>query len=206
MTAAPARRTQAQRRAETIDALINATIEAIAEVGYHRTSLGEVCQRSGISKGGLFRHFASRLDLVMATAEEVCRRHFAAFDSFRAGDQPLETIDLLRFARTQSRDPANSVLFELLVAARTEPDLRERLNPLLVCLYGSIEDRAIAAFAGQGIPDDVVRLFTTSALHMFDGESIFRHTYPRPELEEERLVAAASVYGTVISAAATSRT
>ena len=26
---------------------------------------------------------------------------------------------------------------------------------------------------------------------MFDGESIFRHTYPRPDLEEERLENAA---------------
>jgi len=201
MTAAPARRTQAQRRGETIGALVNATIEAIAEVGYHRTSLGEVCQRSGISKGGLFRHFASRLDLVMATAEEVCRRHFAAFDAFSAGDRPLETIDLLRFARTESRDPANSVLFELLVAARTEPDLRERLNPVLVALYDSIEARAIAAFAGQGIPDDTIRLFATSALHMFDGESIFRHTYPRTELEEQRLAATASMLDAVRKAA-----
>jgi AcrR family transcriptional regulator len=199
VTASP-RRTQAQRRSETIEALIDATIEAIAEVGYHRTSLGEVCQRSGISKGGLFRHFASRLELVVAAAEEVGRRHFAAFDEFRAEGGSVEIVDLLLFARKESRDPSNSVWFELLVAARTDPELRERLNPVAVTLYDNIEARAAAAFAGRGIPSDVIRLFATSALHMFDGEAIFRHTYPRPELEAERIAATASLYESLTTA------
>lgn len=36
-----------------------------------QAELGEISERSGVSRGGIFRHFASRLDLIVAAAEEV---------------------------------------------------------------------------------------------------------------------------------------
>lgn len=183
------RRTQAERRSETIGKLVAATIESILEVGYHRTSLGEVCSRSGVSKGGLFRHFDSRLDLVVAAAQEVASRHLATFDELRDSGATLGPEELLRFTRGETREESNAVWFELLVAARTDPELREQLYPVAARLYEAIEDRALAASAFQGLPEDLVRLVSTSVVHMFDGEAILRHTLPRPELEEARIVA-----------------
>ena len=188
MTAArPERRTQAERRTETIARLVDATIASILEVGYHRTSLGEICERSGVSKGGLFRHFASRLDLVVAASRTVADRHLAAFDELReaGGAQTLE--EMLLFTRTRARDESNAVWFELLVAARTDAELRELLAPVAESLYADIESRALEASFSEGQPEGLVRLVTTSVLHLFDGEAIIRHTYPRPELEEARL-------------------
>ncbi|WP_280300171.1 helix-turn-helix domain-containing protein, partial [Nocardia neocaledoniensis] len=60
-----ARRTQAERSAATIAKLVEATIEAIEKVGYHSTSLGEISSRAGVSKAAVFRHFDSRMDLVV---------------------------------------------------------------------------------------------------------------------------------------------
>ncbi|MGW0249584.1 helix-turn-helix domain-containing protein, partial [Nocardia goodfellowii] len=68
-----ARRTQAERSATTIAKLVDATIEAIEQVGYHSTSLGEISSRAGVSKAAIFRHFDSRMDLVVAAADEVRR-------------------------------------------------------------------------------------------------------------------------------------
>ncbi|MGN2634803.1 TetR/AcrR family transcriptional regulator [Nocardia takedensis] len=181
---APTRRTQAERREATIAKLVTATIEAIEEVGYHRTSLNEICARSGISKGGMFRHFDTRLDVVVAAAEEVGRRHMAAFRDLAT--TPPGPADLVRYARSAIRHETNVVWFELLVAARTEPDLRERLAPVARALIDDVETAAIEALPDT-VPPDLTRLITTSLLHMFDGESIFRHTYPRPALEEQRL-------------------
>jgi AcrR family transcriptional regulator len=182
-----ARRTQADRRNETIGRLVDATIESILEVGYHRTSLGEVCTRSGVSRGGLFRHFDSRLDLVVAAAQEVATRHLATFDALRDAGATLDPEELLRFARGETREESNAVWFELLVAARTDPELRSQLRPVAVNLYDAIEERAVAASAFADVSEDLVRMVATSVIHMFDGEAIIRHTYPRPELEETRL-------------------
>lgn len=198
MTAArPERRTQAERRTETIARLVDATIESILEVGYHRTSLGEICERSGVSKGGLFRHFASRLDLVVAAARTVAIRHLAAFDELRAAGGVQDIEEMLLFTRTRARDESNAVWFELLVAARTDAELRELLAPVAASLYADIESRALEASFSEGQPDDLVRLVTTSVLHLFDGEAIIRHTYPRPDLEEARLDALSQLVNAV---------
>ncbi|HET7691364.1 MAG TPA: helix-turn-helix domain-containing protein [Nocardioidaceae bacterium] len=191
MTAA--RRTQQERRESTIALLVDATIETIAEVGYHRASLGAVLARAGVSKGGLFRHFESRLDLVVAAAAEVSARHLAAFDALEEEQEELTVEELLRFSRAEARAPINTVWFELLVAARTDGDLRARLAPVAAQLYADIEERALRVLPRRSLDDDGVRLLTTSLLHMFDGEAIIRHTLPRPELEEARLSAAAAM-------------
>jgi len=170
--------------------LVEATIEAIEEVGYHRASVGEISTRAGVSKGGLFRHFESRLELVVAAAEEVGRRHMTNFRTLRATTGHLSPLDLVREARSATRHETNVVWFELLVAARTEPELRERLSPVARALLDDVENAARETVE-PGVSDELTQLVATSLIHMFDGESIFRYTYPRPELEEARLHAAA---------------
>ncbi len=190
------RRTQAQRRAATIAKLVEATIEAIAEVGYHNASLGEISRRAGVSKGGIFRHFDSRTDLVVAAAEEVGRRHMQAFDNLRQrenNDRPLDLTHILHRGRNRIREETNAVWFELLVAARTEPELRARLAPVARALIDDVESVAIAALTPL-VPAEVARLLATSMAHMFDGEAIFRVTYPRPELEDARIEYIAEVF------------
>jgi len=197
-TAAPERRTQAQRTAATKAALVDATIETIADLGYHRASLGEICTRAGVSKGGLFRHFDSRLDLVVAAAEEVGRRHLEGVRNL--GDVPMG--ELLAFARSRSRARINAVWFELLVAARTESALREQLTPVALALYDRIEEIALAATPWAELDPDLTRLAVTSVVHMFDGEAVIRAVLPRTELEEARLAGVVELFTTVARSAA----
>jgi AcrR family transcriptional regulator len=184
------RRTQAERSAATVGALVDATIETIEELGYHRASLGEICARAGVSKGGLFRHFDSRLDLVVAAAAEVGRRHLEGFRSL--GDAPV--AELLEFARGRARARINAVWFELLIAARTDAELRTQLTPVALALYDSIEELAVTAAAATGVDPELARLAGTSVVHMFDGEAVIRAVLPRPELEEARLAGVVSWY------------
>lgn len=186
MTDVPVRRTQAERSAATVAALVDATIETIADLGYHRASLGEICTRAGVSKGGLFRHFDSRLDLVVAAASEVGRRHLDGFRSL--GDASIE--DQLVFARSRSRARINAVWFELLIAARTDTALREHLTPVAIWLYDNIEALALASTSADEVDPELVRLAATAVVHMFDGEAIIRAVLPRPELEDARLAGA----------------
>ena len=72
-------RTQQQRRTETIGNLIDATIDSLCEKGYAATTVSEIVARAGVSSGALFRHFPTRLDLLVAAAEEVRSRQFTEF-------------------------------------------------------------------------------------------------------------------------------
>jgi TetR/AcrR family transcriptional regulator, fatty acid metabolism regulator protein len=54
--------TQRKRR----DQLVECTIEAIAELGYPRTTVAEVARRAGVSKGVITYHFPAKDDLIQA--------------------------------------------------------------------------------------------------------------------------------------------
>ncbi|MBC7301402.1 MAG: TetR family transcriptional regulator [Nocardia sp.] len=184
-----ARRTQAERSAATIAKLVEATIEAIEQVGYHSTSLGEISSRAGVSKAAIFRHFDSRMDLVVAAAGEVSRRHLAVVAELRVPGSvahPVDLAALMHLMRMQVRSDINTVWLELLVAARTEPELRLRIAPVLRELYDELEELAVSVLTPDVSPE-AARLLATSLIHMFDGEAILRTTYPRPELEDARI-------------------
>ena len=61
------RRTQQQRREETRGRLLAATQTALVERGYAGTTTTEVCRRAEVSQGALFKHFASKGELLAAT-------------------------------------------------------------------------------------------------------------------------------------------
>jgi TetR/AcrR family fatty acid metabolism transcriptional regulator len=59
--------TQLKRR----DQLVDCAIDAIAELGFTRASVGEVARRAGVSKGVVTYHFAAKDDLIGAVIADV---------------------------------------------------------------------------------------------------------------------------------------
>ncbi len=120
------RRTQQERRDETRRALLDATVEALTELGYARTTTLEVQRRSGLSRGALLHHFPSKAELMVEAVhymaelrgEELRRR---ATELPEGGDRVDRVLDSLW--ETFS-GPLFSVSLDLRVAARTDPELR----------------------------------------------------------------------------------
>src|SRR3954452_22739136 len=65
------RRTQAQRSAATVDALLDATIECLIEDGYANTTTTRVAERAGVSRGAHLHHYQTRGALVAAAIERL---------------------------------------------------------------------------------------------------------------------------------------
>jgi AcrR family transcriptional regulator len=63
------RMTQAQRRARTRDALLEATARGLSRHGYTNLALEQVARDAGYTRGALYHQFASKDDLVLATVE-----------------------------------------------------------------------------------------------------------------------------------------
>jgi AcrR family transcriptional regulator len=126
------RRTQGERRATTHQGLLDATIESLVEAGYAGTTTPSICRRAGVSQGALFKHFASKAELVAAAAEHLFAN---LIDEFRAGlpalvgSEDRETA-VVRQLWTVFQQPRLGAAFELYVAARTDPDLALRLSPV----------------------------------------------------------------------------
>jgi AcrR family transcriptional regulator len=65
------RRTQAQRRATTRRALLEAARSLFAERGYHGAAAEEIVRRAGLTRGALYHHFEDKKDLFRAVVEEM---------------------------------------------------------------------------------------------------------------------------------------
>jgi AcrR family transcriptional regulator len=65
------RRTQAQRRAATRRALLDAARSLFAEKGYHETTAEEIVRRAGLTRGALYHHFEDKKDLFRAVVDEM---------------------------------------------------------------------------------------------------------------------------------------
>jgi AcrR family transcriptional regulator len=165
------RRTQAQRRAGTIAALFDATVRCLTDRGYAATSTAAVCAEAGVSQGALFRHFPTRQALLVATAEHVATRNVEAFRAATEGvavDTADEVADVLGHLRAAVLSPANQTWRELLVAARSDADLRTALLPA----RESLQAQMLAAAAdlwGDRLPADDLPAVLSIVVNFLDG-------------------------------------
>ncbi|HEY3187888.1 MAG TPA: helix-turn-helix domain-containing protein [Solirubrobacteraceae bacterium] len=124
MAAAPPRRTQAERRAQTRAKLLKAAGAVFARRGYHEATLDEIAERAGLSKGALYYNFASKEDLFLALLADRLAERLG--EAAGAGPRAFEA-----FVAALERDPRWAPLFFEFVAwsgrdSRRRAQLRER--------------------------------------------------------------------------------
>ena len=105
--------------------LINAAIEALAEIGYHRTTFVEVSRRSELSRGAIHHHFESIPDLMAAVTRDISKqleeRLHAELAALPAGADLFDRgLDLLW---TQMREPPFQAFQQIRNALATDPAL-----------------------------------------------------------------------------------
>ncbi|HWF29412.1 MAG TPA: TetR/AcrR family transcriptional regulator [Mycobacterium sp.] len=182
-------RTQQQRREETVGRLLEACIASIIEVGYARASAAVITKRAGVSVGALFRHFETMGDFMAATASEVLRRQVESFIKQVAeipADRPaLEAA--LTILRDITSSPTNAVLYELMIAARTDEKLNAHLGEVLTQYAAKILDAARTLPGAESIPEETFPVLVALLTNVFDGAAIVRGVLPEPDLEERRI-------------------
>jgi AcrR family transcriptional regulator len=127
---APARhrpRTQADRRAETRAALLDAAIECLATYGYAGTTTGRIAELAGVSRGAQIPYFRTRAELVGAAVAHLAEQRAGAVHArFAAGPVSIEeALDVL-WSEHQGRFFDAAV--ELWIASRTDAELRKHLR------------------------------------------------------------------------------
>jgi AcrR family transcriptional regulator len=182
-------RTQQQRREETVGRLLDACIASIVEVGYARASAAVITKRAGVSVGALFRHFETMGDFMAATASEVLRRQVESFAKQAAqipADRPaLEAA--LTILRDITSSPTNAVLYELMVAARTDEKLNAHLREVLREYSEKICDAARALPGAEGFAQETFPVLVALLTNVFDGAALVRGVLPEPDIEEQRI-------------------
>jgi AcrR family transcriptional regulator len=192
----PARRTQAERSAGTRTKLLDATAECLTERGYAHTSTIDICRRAGVSRGAMLHHFPSRAVLVAAACEHIFEARAgefrAAMSRVPEGDNRLEAaIDVLW---DLFRRDSFSAWYELIVAGRTDPDLRPHVALVAGRLAEMVRDTWNELFVlPPGTAPEVVSQFATAPVLMFavlDGLALARMTgAPTVAADADRVLA-----------------
>jgi AcrR family transcriptional regulator len=188
-------RTQQQRREETVARLLDASIDTIIDVGHARASAAVIAKRAHVSDGALFRHFPTMGDFMAATAREVMRRQLDLFTKQVAeipADKPaLEAA--LTILRDVTGNSTNTVMYELMVAARTDEKLRATLQDVLTEYAANIYDVAKALPGADQFPEENFVALVAILTNTFDGAAIVRAVLPQPEIEAKRIQLLASL-------------
>jgi AcrR family transcriptional regulator len=124
------RRTQAERRTATRTALLDASIECLVEDGYANTTTRRIAERAGVTPGALQHHFPSKSELLghaIRHARQGFGQEMLAHGPPDAPSIQARCEQLLDRMWEVHRGPFFQASTELLVAARTDPDLRETL-------------------------------------------------------------------------------
>ncbi|MEM7433812.1 MAG: helix-turn-helix domain-containing protein [Myxococcota bacterium] len=121
-----------RRAAATRTRLLESAATLLAERGYGRLATAAVSEGAGVAHGTLFKHFATKTELMAATTEHVLDGAIAEFVSMAkdfAGDpEPIDNA--LHALWAVFRSPRMLATLELYVAARTDEALREALRPI----------------------------------------------------------------------------
>lgn len=156
--------TQAERRAATRAALLDATITCLVEHGYTRTTTGRIAEAAGVSRGAQLRYFRNRADMVTAAVSRLATLRVESFiESIGSGPASAEaSIDALWEGH---EGPLFDATLELWVASRTDPELRENLigverdvaSAILAAARTSLPDSA----RREGFSEDMVHVLAT---------------------------------------------
>jgi AcrR family transcriptional regulator len=143
------RRTQAERRATTRAALLDAALECLVEEGYTALTTRNVAERAGVSQGTQMHYFPTRAAFV---AEAIRHVAFKLADELREQDTLHPRSDRRRLELMLDRTweihtgPIFQATMELWVAARTDPEMQHAMDQ---------------------VTRDVTRRIATGALEMF---------------------------------------
>jgi AcrR family transcriptional regulator len=179
------RMSRAERRQQTRQELISAAEACFVSQGFHASSVDQVAERAGYTKGAVYSNFAAKEDLFLAVYERRVEqvltevvpviRHAGlehAFDSLATA-----TID-----RRDRDDGWLAVFFEFWGHVVRHPELRERfaaiharfLEPLADAVQQLAEDR------GLTLPSDVTASQVAAAWNAMEvGLNLERLTQPQ---------------------------
>jgi AcrR family transcriptional regulator len=118
-----------ERSAVTRTKLLDATIEALVDVGWAGTSTTEVVRRAGVSRGAQVHHYPTKQELVLAAVEHLLLRRVGECAAAFQGLDPQHrthgaALDLLW---RHCFGPSFEAWLELAVAARSDPLLHGQL-------------------------------------------------------------------------------
>lgn len=110
--------------------LLDAAAEVFAESGYEGARVAQIAERAGLTTGAIYNRFSGKSELLL---EALDRHSEPLLDVLLQASLPTaEVLAALGAELIDDKDsPGQALLFESLLSARREPELADRLRPVL---------------------------------------------------------------------------
>jgi AcrR family transcriptional regulator len=155
------RRTQAERRATTRRAILDATLEELDAVGYSNLTTASVVARAGVTRGAQAHYFATKADLVVQALRHITDQlieELIAQPPKRSESLRAQYELLLQRLWELNAGIASTALIELWVASRTDPELAEHLDRFDKEIGRHLAETAVAVAPEFAARDDARHL------------------------------------------------
>lgn len=162
--ARPARRTQAERSAETRERIILAAIELLRSRGFAGFRVADVTEIAGVSRGAQSHHFHSKTELVLAVFEQVFQQATEQSRNRIAAVQPEDDVVAAMVADAAAFFLGDNfaIGLDLLGAADRDPELRAAVQTIARDTRMDVESMWLAELQRRGLSrsaaDDVLWL------------------------------------------------
>ena len=152
ITGDPATRpaTKRERRAASIDALLTAALRLFITQGYHATTVEEIAQSAGLTKGAVYFYFRSKANVLRALLDRTEKLTIAPTVAAMAavGEEPRTRLNA--FIRTQSvigAEKTEYMLLAILMSAEfngSGDETETRLRELMARMEDALRDTVTA--------------------------------------------------------------
>jgi AcrR family transcriptional regulator len=154
------RLSRAERREQTRQELLTAAEACFVTRGFHATSVDEVAERAGYTKGAVYSNFASKEDLFFAVYQRRVEHALTevAPSLRQAGAQPaLDWLATSTIERRGRDDGWLAVFFEFWGHVVRHPELRDRFAAIHARFLELLAEavRQLAEERGVALPSDV---------------------------------------------------
>lgn len=135
--------------------LLQATVDCLVDHGYAATTTTAVVERAGVSRGAILHHFPTKADLVATAVEYAFQLRIEAFrQNFSRLPRDESLIDgVLAALWKEVNGPTYQAWMELVVAARTDPELRKKVAQVGARWSESIDSTFREVFGVPRTPD-----------------------------------------------------
>jgi AcrR family transcriptional regulator len=179
------RLSRAERREQTRQELLSAAEACFVSRGFHASSVEEVAERAGYTKGAVYSNFASKEDLFFAVYEQRVERVLTEVVPGLLQGSAEGAFDWLATGSIERRDRDDgwlAVFFEFWAHVLRHPELRDRFAAIHARLLEPMAEgvRQLAADRGLALPGDVTASQVVLAWNAMElGLGLERLTQPR---------------------------
>lgn len=182
--------------------VLDAAIEALAKDGIQATSVQDIADAAGLSKGAVHYHFESKDDLLERVLEQVCerieRRITAAFDEAGAPMDRVRRALAEMWAVRRDVTPEFRVLMDMQVVARQSPAVARSLGAALSRARRQMIDVGLARLVEMGLrPRVSLEVVPRLILATLDGLAM--HHYVDPMSPQDELEMLRALEGTALA-------